>query len=111
MRILEGTPDEIFKYQEQQLSTNKNPFVAKQPYVTDERRGSMAQAIKRSFLLQESHWSDTKHEWVHIKDMDSVYIANVLRKMLRENKSADLLEDREFLSLTLNLANKIIENQ
>jgi hypothetical protein len=108
MRILEGTPAEILEYQNRPSET----VVAKQPYVTNERRGSIANAIKRSFLLHESHWSNTKNTWVKISDMNPTYIANVLRKRLNDSKSIDLLEeDDEFKSLVLNLANKIIDGE
>jgi len=106
MKIIEGTPAEILEYQNRPSET-----VVPHPFITNERRGSIANAIKRSFLLHESHWSNTKNEWIKISDMNPTYIANVLRKRLNDNKSIDLLDDSEFKALVLNLANKIIDGE
>ena len=98
MKIIEGTPKEILEYQEQKLSTNKNPFTAKQP-------------VKRMpFLFKDAiHWSETKKQWVRVSDMDSVHIANTVRKMLREDLAKDVLENDEFRALIVNLAYRIEE--
>lgn len=97
MKIIEGTPEEIFKYQEQQ-NINKNPFAHRQP-------------VKRMpFKFSDAvHWSNTKHEWVQMCNMDSLYITNVLRKMLRENSPKDLLENDEFRAFIVNLGYRIEE--
>ena len=101
MKIIEGSPQEIFEYQQQQLSENKvHPFFNKQ-------------TVKKTPLKfrDELHWSSTKQQWVRLSNMDSVYIVNVLRKMLRENQPKDLLENNEFKALIVNLGYKIEEER
>ena len=98
---IEGNPQEILEYQKQQLSVNKiHPFVTKQP----EKR--------MPFKFKDAiHWSSTKREWVQLSDMDSLYIVNALRKMLRENQPKDLLENDEFRAFIVNLGYRIEEEE
>jgi hypothetical protein len=117
MKIIEGTPQEIAEYIDGK-SRSDNPFTPKKvtsPLSLSEAikkeltRSYTVSTLKRDRLMRESHWSNSKHEWVPIKDMNEVYITNVLRKRLNDNRGIDLLEDDEFKSLIVNLSEKILE--
>lgn len=94
MKIIEGTPEEINEY----LSKTKKPAE-----ISPAKTSNFYSYGDRSNL----HWSRTKQQWINISIMDSVYITNVIRKMLRENTVADLLENEEFKSLIINLGKKL----
>ena len=104
MKIIEGTPQEIKEYlnkKEQEITT----------FDTFGKRNFGDFIRKDQSKKHWKHWSHTKMQWVQISDMNSSYIMNVLRKMLRENKNEDLLENDEFQSLVLNLADKIVDGE
>lgn len=119
MKIIEGTPQEINEYLEKGNRSNDS-FEPKKT----ESTLSLSEAIKKELmksytvsttererLKNKSHWSNTKATWVPIKGMNEVYIINVLRKRLNDNRGIDLLEDQEFKSLIINLSDKFIENK
>jgi hypothetical protein len=105
MKIIEGTPQEIDDYLKKQ-KTSSEFYINREankpnPY-------SYRDAIIKETLRDEKHWSSTKHEWVTIKYMDSSYILNTIKKMLRSNPSNQwLLTEDEFKSLIINLADKL----
>lgn len=101
IKEIEGSPQEILEYQKQQISSDKvYPFVTRQP----EKRMPFK-------FKDEIHWSSTKQQWIRLSNMDSIYMINVLRKMLRENQPKDLLENNEFKALVVNLGYRIEEEK
>lgn len=114
MKIIEGTPEEIKEYLKKEETKNKIYWsdnfanVAKKE-VNHPFRTFNSKELAIDALKGQVHWSNSKHSWLSIKGMDSIYIVNVLRKKLNENKAIDLIEDTEFKSLILNLSGKIEE--
>jgi hypothetical protein len=98
MKIIEGTPEEIKEYLNKEKNLIPLAKIASNPY---------------KYKVKETvHWSSTKHQWVSIKDMDASYILNTIKKMLRTNPSNGwLLQEDEFKSLIINLADKIEEEK
>jgi hypothetical protein len=105
MKIIEGTSQEISEYLNRSKEQESLPFDAR-------NKRAFNQFVWRDQTKKHGkHWSHSKLQWVEISDMNSSYITNVLRKMLRENKSEDLLKDDEFQSLVINLADKIVDGE
>lgn len=106
MEIIKGTPEEIGEY--------LNRKAASKEIIGN---GSRQRRAFNQFLWRDGtkkhgrHWSNNKAQWVQISEMNSGYILNVLRKMLRENKNEDLLINDEFQSLSINLADKIVNGE
>jgi hypothetical protein len=110
MKIIEGTPQEINEYlKKQDISEYTNREIDR--LISKPKSSySYRDAVIKETLKGERHWSSTKLEWVAIKNMDSSYILNTIKKMFRSNPSNEwLLREDEFKSLILNLADKIIE--
>jgi hypothetical protein len=108
MKIIEGTPQEITEYitkrnQENSFS-NKSDSLKK-----EQTKGYGFSFLQREIIKNEYHWSNSKQQWVPIKDMNETYIINVLRKKLNDNRAVNLMEDDEFLSLVVTLSDKIVE--
>ena len=106
MKIIEGTPEEIREYQNQithtpTIKTTQNPSVNTAEY----KRGILKNRAK-------VHWSHTKSEWVSINQMNPSHIMNVLRHKLEDISAKELIEDDdEFISLILNLGDKLVEEK
>jgi len=106
MEIIKGTPEEILEYHEQ-LNARKFPSALRQ----STGREINQQRFREDRKEKAKHWSHNKMRWVNISDMDSSYILNVMRKMLRENKNENLLVNEEFQSLLINLVDKIVTGE
>lgn len=61
-------------------------------------------------IMKYERWSDSGQDWVEVSAMDTPYMINSLRKLMREEKAKDLLNSEEFMSLILNIADRIIED-
>jgi len=106
MKIIEGTPEEISEY------LRKNPKLLENAPVVNPYsfRDAITKSLSKNKIGETLHWSSTKHQWVSIKGMNSSYILNIIKKMLRSNPSNEwLLSEDEFKALIINLADKIEE--
>ena len=56
------------------------------------------------------HYSETKGETLAISEMHPEHILNVMRIMLQQNRSSNLLEYNELKSMVLNLADMIVKD-
>lgn len=107
MKIIEGTPEEIDEYLKKE--SEKSSFAQKAKEQSNSKTENYLDGFLKYRLKNEYHWSGSKQEWIPIKDMNSVYITNVLRKKLNADRGVDLLEDKEFKSLIINLYDRILE--
>lgn len=107
IKEIEGTPEEINEYIKK--SANKeNDGEIKRNYYSPNK--ILVEKGLRN-LKAGRHYSTTKHEWVAIRDMDAVYIMNVMRKLLDSSDSKTLFEyNEEFKSLAVVLSDKIVED-
>ena len=55
------------------------------------------------------HFSTTKSQFLRITDMHPVYAVNVLVQRVKDLGARDVLDDMEFQSLILNLADTVKE--
>lgn len=114
MEIIKGTPEEIAEYlnKEELKKEAKGHTLAIQTKDFSEAaktKHNYEKEIVRTNLKTKRHWSNNKNEWLYISQMDSSYILNIIKKMLRENKNDDLLTNDEFHALTLILTDKYID--
>lgn len=98
MKIIEGTAEEVLKYYNEGVFSKKGTFA-------DKTESYQLLSLKNTY-----HWSNGKSCSIPIKEMSKNYILNVLRKMFKEETNDELLEESEFESLILNLADKIIDD-
>jgi len=106
MKIIEGTPQEIFEYQLKKAVANKKTIdnTPKSPKYPS----TLADILKE----EGEHWSKNKCEWIFIRDMDKSYILNVLKQKFNSHLSNEvLLKNDEVKSLILTLADKIKETK
>jgi hypothetical protein len=106
MKIIEGTPQEITEYIAK--NSSGNPFLTKTEIL---KKSNMSLSLKKEGIKNDYHWSNSKQQWVPIRDMNETYIINVLRKKLDESRAVSLMEDDEFLSLVVTLSDKIVETK
>jgi len=62
-------------------------------------------------LVDVPHFSESKSRYIEMEEMDTVYLVNVLKKLVSNNKASKVLEEDEFSSLILHLATRIIEDE
>jgi|WetSurSiteA1Bulk_404760.scaffolds.fasta_scaffold07916_5 hypothetical protein len=105
MKVIEGSPQEINEYLERQKEPDIMPFDIRN------KRAFNRFVWRDQTKIHGRHWSQNKMQWVQISEMDSSYILNVMRKMLRENKNEELLKNDEFQSLSINLADRLVEGE
>lgn len=110
MRIIEGTPQEVNEYLNKSgkssysVTISPDAFDTKaNDYIDEKKQQDKAKNIKAYW-----HWSQTKSKYVAIEDMDKHHVANVVRQKLYSNNTKQVLEDSEFQSLIVNLADKIV---
>ena len=103
MKVIEGTPQEIKEY----LNKNKEGEIL--PKSVRDKKAFNQFLWRDQTKKYGRHWSNNKLEWVKIEKMNSAYILNVVRQRLKNNSNQNLLEDEEFQSLVINLADKIVE--
>ena len=103
MKVIEGTPDEIYAFYMKQKYPTAIPVEEPEEDDKDDAR---------EFLRDNAHWSASKRQWIPMKEMDACYIMNVIRKTLREKPSnVDVLGNEEFRSLIVVLGDKMVEEE
>jgi len=106
MRIIEGTPEEVSEYIKKSGKSSYSVTIS--PDTSVAKVKDYIAEKKEKDIKAYWHWSQTKGKYVGVMEMDKHHIANVVRQKLYSNNTKQVLEDTEFQSLIVNLAEKIV---